>query len=904
MVISQGTLPRTLLERRRLVLVSLAAALVTATALVAIGVIDGQVARLLAAAGAAAIAWRGFTRATTSRERRVRAWIGVASVVWAASELIRLTGISSDHAPVLAGLSTVGLGVAAVGAFTSAARGRMRAADEVALYLDAASILLTITGAALIVAASLSLGPTGMSVLVHAAFFTAILCAALLLDLGTRAPVRLIGPWEILVGLGLGAAGYTGLLAPGLGEPMQSGLHLVVAAGVLLVGHGGAHWTAEQDAGARYAAVATWLRGLLPLASALLAGVLVVALISQPMLVEGWLRLATGMALGLVAVGAIARQTVLLADRERVIARERRLTDELTVAEAQYRAVVERVPGVVYVAEAGEHGRWHFVSAKIEELLGYSAEEWAADPLMWMSRLHPADRDRMIMAEASEKDRVESKERWEYRLLARDGRVVWVIDDEAVIARDPDGRPTMVQGILVDISDRKALEEQLRHQALHDPLTGLPNRLLFADRLAHALVRRTDHPVAVLFLDLDDFKTINDSLGHAVGDELLRLVASRLIGVLRAEDTACRMGGDEFAFLLEDAPGDHVEAVANRILEALGQPFDIAGKSVRLTASLGIALGDASASDVTGEGSADEILRDADTAMYAAKALGKGRIQHFERGMDEPMRRRRELRSALERALEGGELLLEYQPVVDMRAGTLVGVEALVRWNHPQLGRLMPGEFIGLAEDAGVIGSLGEWVLRRAAADAAGHAKEVSVNVSAHQLGKGTLPELVADVLRESGLDPRRLLIELTESALAGAGAGAEAELELVQGLGVRIALDDFGSGYSSLEYLGRLPIDILKIDRSLVEHVDDEPQRREVLRAIAQIARKLGVGTIVEGVEREPQRDALLELGFRHAQGFLWARALPLVEALRIGAGPAQPSGRPPVTPTTSPVM
>jgi predicted signal transduction protein with EAL and GGDEF domain len=381
-------------------------------------------------------------------------------------------------------------------------------------------------------------------------------------------------------------------------------------------------------------------------------------------------------------------------------------------------------------------------------------------------------------------------------------------------------------------------------------------------------------------------------------------VATRLLGVLRAEDTACRMGGDEFAFLLEGAPREQVEVVAGRILRALAEPFEIAGKSVTLTASIGIALAADDFADGSLDEVADEILRDADTAMYAAKSIGKGCIQVFERGMDEPVKRRRELRGALERALEADELFLEYQPIVDMCDGTTLGVEALVRWNHPQLGRLLPGDFIGLAEDSGLIGLLGEWVMRRAAADMAGGSILLTVNVSAHQLGEGALPVLVADVLCETGLEPARLLLELTESTLASAGAGSEAELEAVQRLGVRIALDDFGSGYSSLEYLGRLPIDVLKIDRSLVERVGVEPQRQEVLRAISNIATKLGVETIVEGIEREEQREALMALRFCRAQGFLFAPPLPLADALALRVPKRQPSGRPPVTPTTSPVM
>ena len=885
MALNQGTLARSTPLRRGGALPLIGAATAAALVLLGTGIVDAQAGRVLAAAAGAAWTWRGVSRATMDRERRVRTWIAVGIAIWTASEVARLAGFHDTDAPIVAGVMIGGIVVAGAGAFVAVARGRMRSADELALYLDAASIVLAITAASLILGAGLRLDASGMAVLVQASFFGAVLCATLLLDLTTRVPLRLAGPWEVLLGIGLGAAGLTGMLIPAAVDTLGWGLHALVAAGSLMAGHGGAQWTAAEDNRPAYAAVAAWMRGLLPLASALLAGVLVVTLISQPTLVLGWPRLFIGLALGLVAIGAIARQTVLLADREQVISRERQLTLDLTVAEAQYRSVVERVPGVVYVADAGQHGRWHFVSPRVEELLGYTPEEWTSDPTLWLSRMHPGDRDRMILAELGDADRVEEQGRWEYRLLAKDGRVVWVIDDEAVIARDAGGQATTVQGILVDISDRKALEEQLRHQALHDPLTGLPNRVLFVDRLAHALVRRTDDgSVAVLFLDLDDFKVINDSLGHAAGDELLQLVAARLQGVLRVDDTACRMGGDEFAFLLEGAGRDRIDAIASRILAALREPFDLAGKSVVLTASVGVAFGRAGTAHPNESEAADEILRDADTAMYAAKTTGKGRIQYFERGMDEPVKRRRELRSALERALEADELLLEYQPIVDMCDGGLIGLEALVRWNHPQLGRLMPADFIALAEDAGLIGRLGEWVLHRAAADTADSAVMVSVNVSAHQIGHGTLPAVVERVLAETGIVPSCLQLELTETTLATAGAGSEAELEAVQRLGVRIALDDFGSGYSSLEYLGRLPIDILKIDRSLVEHVDDEPQRQEVLRAIAQIAEKLGVETIVEGIEREEQRDVLLGLGFCRAQGFLWSPAVPLADALSAG--------------------
>ncbi len=623
------------------------------------------------------------------------------------------------------------------------------------------------------------------------------------------------------------------------------------------------------------------VRGLLPLASVVVTVVLVIGLLTRGAL-DGPLRVAAVVALGLVVVCASARQAMMLRDRERVIGRERQLTDELTVAEAQYRSVVERVPGVVYVAEAGQHGRWHFVSPKIEELLGYSPEEWVSDPTLWLSRIHPGDRDRMILAEVDAKERSGEKGRWEYRLIARDGHVVWVIDDEAVIARDLDGRPKMVQGILVDISDRKDLEDQLRHQALHDPLTGLANRALFVDRVSHALVRRQRATgLAVLFVDLDDFKAINDSLGHASGDELLRLAAERIAGVLRAEDTACRIGGDEFACLLENADRDRADRVAKRILAALAKPFQVGDRTAKLSASIGITIRDTAIVGDAAE-AADAMLRDADTAMYVAKSHGKEVVEIFERGMEKPIARRRELRAALERALElDDELSVEYQPIVDMRRSTLLGVEALVRWQHPQLGRLMPADFIPLAEETGLVGRLNEWMLRRACEDMTDRGILLSVNISAHQLGDGTLPTLVSEVLAATGMAPEQLLLELTESTIVAAGAGAEIELTRIQQLGVRIALDDFGSGYSSLEYLGRMPIDVLKIDRSLVEHVHEERQRQEVMSAIAHIAEKLELTTIVEGVEHEAQRQALLALGFRRGQGFLFSHAVPLEEAL-----------------------
>lgn len=646
------------------------------------GTAGAQLARVLAATAGTWFAFSGWRRGA-GRERSARFWILLALMAWLISEVGRLLADVSGEPTRLALLSVVALGVCACATYITAAHGRMRRVDETALYLDATAVFFGLVGAVLVIGSGIT-GGTSLPILIHAAFFVGVLSATLLLDLSTHVPMRFVGPWELLIGLSLGAVGYLGLLADTTGA-LAPAFHATVAAGALLVGHGGGSWDVTEDRSPRYLAVADRLRDFLPLGSALLTAAIGMVLISRPALVDDVMRTGMAIALGLVAVAVVARQTLLLVDRERVIGRERRLSDELTVAEAQYRSVVERVPGVVYVAEAGQNGRWHFVSAKIEELLGFTADEWTADPTMWMSRMHPADRDRMIQAEAQDRDRIDGVGRWEYRLIARDGRVVWVIDDEAVISRDHDGRPAMVQGILVDISDRKGLEDQLRHQALHDPLTGLPNRVLFIDRLSHALVRRGNPGtgLAVLFVDLDDFKHVNDTLGHAVGDELLRLVGARLASVIRAEDTVGRLGGDEFAFLLEEATADQARHAADRILRALGQPFELGTRTATLSASVGIATRLRLAHDGDPTDSADELLRDADTAMYAAKSLGKGRVRVFDRRMQDPMSRRRELRAALEQAIRGDELVVEYQPIVDLRDGEASGLEALVRWQHP-----------------------------------------------------------------------------------------------------------------------------------------------------------------------------------------------------------------------------
>ena len=442
--------------------------------------------------------------------------------------------------------------------------------------------------------------------------------------------------------------------------------------------------------------------------------------------------------------------------------------------------------------------------------------------------------------------------------------------------------PRNGRGQLADITEHKELEAQLTHQALHDPLTKLANRALFSDRVDHALSRieRTDELVAVMFIDLDSFKAVNDTLGHAIGDEVLSLTAMRLNESLRGADTAARLGGDEFAVLLEDTSETAARRIAARILSALRAELRVQGKDVMLGGSIGIAMG-------SGGEDSGQLLLNADTAMYAAKNGGRNRFVMFEQRMGSNLVTRRALQVDLKQAVENGELTVHYQPIMQLEQMMMVGVEALVRWNHPERGEIPPATFIPLAEENGLIVPLGQFVLDTACAQARTwertiereHPLTMGVNFSVRQLQLPSFTSDVIETLARHPLDPTRLVLEITETVFMSDPEDIARRLRLLADSGVPLAIDDFGAGYSSLGYLRNLPVKILKIDRQFVRGIDSGGSEHAFAEAITTLGRHLGLDVVAEGIETTGELEAMRHFGCNYGQGFLMCRPLPVDE-------------------------
>jgi diguanylate cyclase (GGDEF)-like protein/PAS domain S-box-containing protein len=521
-----------------------------------------------------------------------------------------------------------------------------------------------------------------------------------------------------------------------------------------------------------------------------------------------------------------------------------------------------------------------YFSPRWKAMLGYEESAAFSRPEDWLDRVHGDDAPRLRHALQEHLAGVTPYFECEHRMRAGDGAWRWMLS-RGLAVRDASGRPTRMAGSQTDVARRKQAEDQLIHEALHDALTGLPNRTLFVDRLRLALARHRRRPrgaLAVCCLDLDQFKVINDGLGHAVGDEVLRALARRLDSCLRPGDTVARLAGDEFAILLEEiADVGQALRVAERVHLELRAPFRVRGHELFSTATVGIAMA------APTHGDAEDLLREAATALHRAKRSGRGRSEIFDESMHALAAGRLQMETDLWRALQRRELRLFYQPVVALDTERVAGFEALVRWQHPRRGLLLPEAFIPLAEEMGVSAPLGAWVIKEACRAAGEWQRSfplaaplnVSVNLSARQFAQSDVLGLAAEALAEAGLSGARLRLELTESAVMEDPEAAAAKLARLKELGIALDIDDFGTGYSSLSHLRRFPIDALKIDRSFVSRMDSDVDDHEIVRTIVTLAANLGVAAVAEGVETPEQKHRLQGLRCTFGQGFLFSKPL-----------------------------
>ena len=569
------------------------------------------------------------------------------------------------------------------------------------------------------------------------------------------------------------------------------------------------------------------------------------------------------------------------------ITEQQRGDEALRSAEAKYRSIFENATEGIF--QTSQDGRYLSANPALARIYGYDSPADLMSSLTNIARQLYVDhgrRDEFVRALTVD-DQVHDFVSQIYR---RDGSIIWISENCRAVRNDG-GELLYYEGMVEDITERKRVEQQLRHDAMHDTLTGLPNRALFLDRLNQAMQRRQRHSYsscgggyAVLFIDCDRFKLINDSLGHLAGDQLLIELSQRINKCLRSADTLARLGGDEFAIIAEDLEEtDSVVRVAERIRDILSQPFLLEEREYYLSISIGIANG---SSEYT---NAADLLRDADTAMYAAKTAGRSRYIVFERGMHLSAVTQLEVANDLRRALERGELRVYYQPIMFLDRKRLAGFEALVRWQHPERGLIMPDKFIPVAEETGLIEILGEQVMTSACRqlsewDArlgeAAHHLFMSVNLSPLQLHRLHIVEELTDIVQEYHIDPSRIHLEITESGIMDNPLSAKVKLDALKAKGFYLSIDDFGTGYSSLAHLHRFPIDTLKVDRSFISPALQGGEHLEIIRTILTLGRALGMTVVAEGIESGGHDRLLSSLDCTYGQGWFYAKALPATEA------------------------
>jgi diguanylate cyclase (GGDEF)-like protein/PAS domain S-box-containing protein len=790
---------------------------------------------------------------------------GLAIVAWTTGHVLWVTEMAFGRTFVDWPLGETSYALGALllaGAMVTLARGRLDRRAWVRLLLDGSLV----AGSSFVLAWTVVLGPVmsesqaGLVVIAPALAYPVcdLVLLGIAIALWRRSPARRRGPATFILlslvvksgaEMAYAVVAFDGSYRPGgLIDAAWAGACLLLAA---------APWAGETTALATYRPrVLSVTEAVTPYA--------VTACCALAVVVDGIVRHGpdrTGLvATGLVVVILVLRQAVALLDN---VALSREIADR----EDHYRSLVQSSNDVIMIIDGDGHVR--YVSPALERVYGYSSDEMIGVRVGEL--VHPGDR--RALSESLRRLTPERPEllRLQCRIKAADGS--WRHTESAVSHHDG--------GFIIngrDVSERVELQEKLAHFAYHDVLTGLPNRALFSERIARAL----DGPLppsgarqlAVLFLDLDGFKAVNDSSGHAAGDQLLVQAAHRLSRVCRPGDTVARFGGDEFAVLLErDVSEDIAFDVGSRMVAALAEPYRIGAHEVVVAASIGIAFAG------PGHG-ADEIMRNADLAMYRAKSQGKGQVQVYEHGMHADAVARIELDNRLRRALHERQLTLLYQPVVDLVTGKVTGAEALIRWHSGDGELLTPAELIAYAEDTGLIVPLGRWVIEEAVAQsarwrAAGTPLNVAVNLSARQVATPGLVEAIKGALREAGLPPETLMLEITESVLIDDVEGTIERLELLRGLGVRLAIDDFGTGYSSLAYLRRLPVDVLKIDRTFIHGLGRHSDVTSLTRTIVRLGRDLGLTLVAEGVERGEQVAQLRAMGCHRAQGFYFSGPL-----------------------------